>query len=113
MAEELRRRSAAKDSKESSSESDTDDLSTSEADSLLAEDPSSRHSQSSPPDPKYRPFIETIFGGRFASVIVCEECRGVNRLEEDFLDISLPIKGDDGKVKRVSLSLRCFSDVES
>lgn len=89
----------------SSSDADdsSDDLDSSEAESLLAEDPTYRLPSRPPPEPRFTPFIETIFGGKLASVIVCEECRGVNRIEEDFLDISLPIKGDDGaKVRRVS-----------
>lgn len=89
-------------SSDSSSSSD-EDVSSSEAESLLAEDPTYRLPARDPPPPRYTPFIDTIFGGKLASVIVCEECRGVSRIEEDFLDISLPIKGDDGKVRRVSL----------
>lgn len=100
VADELRRKAAG--SEGTSSESDSDDMETSEAESLLAEDPTYRLPRKHQRESRYTPFIETIFGGKLASVIVCEECRGVNRIEEDFLDISLPIKGDDGKVKRVS-----------
>ena len=84
-----------------SSDSDSDDLDTSEAESLLAEDPTYRLPVHPPPARRFTPFIDTIFGGKLASVIVCEECRGVSRIEEDFLDISLPLKSDEGKVKRV------------
>lgn len=106
VAEQLRRKAAmaageALSSSDSSSSSE-EDLSSSEAESLLAEDPTYRLPPRDPPPPRYTPFIDTIFGGKLASVIVCEECRGVSRIEEDFLDISLPIKGDDGKVRRVS-----------
>lgn len=90
----------------SSSESDSDDLDTSEAESLLAEDPTYRMPAHPLPAKKYTPFIDTIFGGKLASVIVCEECRGVSRIEEDFLDISLPLKSDEGKVKRVRTRLQ-------
>lgn len=114
VAEVLRRKAAlaagetlsSSESEESSS--DDDDMSSSEAESLLAEDPSYRLPPRDPPPPRYKPFIDTIFGGKLASVIVCEECRGVSRIEEDFLDISLPIKGDDGKVRRVS-TVACSS----
>ncbi|KAK9900033.1 cysteine proteinase [Cystobasidium minutum MCA 4210] len=104
VAEQLRRKAAmaageALSSSDSSSSSE-EDLSSSEAESLLAEDPTYRLPPRDPPPPRYTPFIDTIFGGKLASVIVCEECRGVSRIEEDFLDISLPIKGDDGKVRR-------------
>lgn len=85
----------------SSSESDSDDIATSEAESLLAEDPTYRMPTHPLLPKRYTPFIDTIFGGKLASVIVCEECRGVSRIEEDFLDISLPLKSDEGKVKRV------------
>jgi hypothetical protein len=109
VADELRRKAGG--SEVSSSESDSDDMQTSEAESLLAEDPTYRLPKKHQPESRYTPFIETIFGGKLASVIVCEECRGVNRIEEDFLDISLPIKGDDGKVKRVRY-FTCRENVE-
>jgi hypothetical protein len=97
-----------------SSDSESDDLDTSEAESLLAEDPTYRMPSHPPPSKRYTPFIDTIFGGKLASVIVCEECRGVSRIEEDFLDISLPLKSDEGKVKRVRpviTSLQASADV--
>lgn len=87
----------------SSSESDSDDLDSSEAESLLAEDEEYRAPPKPPQQPRYTPFIEKLFGGKLASVIVCEQCRGITRIEEDFLDISLPIKADDGKVRRVNV----------
>lgn len=82
--------------------SSEDDMSTSEAESLLEEDPTYRLPAKAAPAPRYTPFIESIFGGKLASVIVCEGCRGVARIEEDFLDLSLSIKSDDGKVRKVS-----------
>lgn len=108
IADQLRRKAAGSNeeiitsSESEGSSSSEDDLSSSEAESLLAEDPTYRLPTREPPPPRYTPFIDTIFGGKLASVIVCEECRGVSRIEEDFLDISLPIKSDDGKVRRVS-----------
>lgn len=86
----------------SDSSSSADELETSEAESLLAEDPTYRPAPRAPQPKRYTPFIDTLFGGKLASVIVCEECRGVSRIEEDFLDISLPLKSDDAKLKRVS-----------
>lgn len=106
VAEQLRRKAALAAgetlSSDTSSSEGEEDLSSSEAESILSEDPTYRLPPRDPPPPRYTPFIDTIFGGKLASVIVCEECRGVSRIEEDFLDISLPIKGDDGKVRRVS-----------
>ncbi|KAG6894286.1 hypothetical protein C0992_006724 [Termitomyces sp. T32_za158] len=38
---------------------------------------------------------DTIFGGKFASILVCRECKHVSTTYEDFNDISLSIKAED------------------
>lgn len=41
------------------------------------------------------PFVDALFGGLLASVVVCETCKSVSHTYEGFLDISLSMRGDD------------------
>ncbi|WWD16062.1 hypothetical protein CI109_100487 [Kwoniella shandongensis] len=46
------------------------------------------------------PFVDVLFGGSLASVVVCEKCKSVSHTYEGFLDISLSLKGDDPKPRK-------------
>lgn len=39
--------------------------------------------------------IDVIWGGRLASMVICEGCRHISHNYEDFLDISLPLRPED------------------
>lgn len=41
------------------------------------------------------PFVDVLFGGLLASVVVCETCKSVSHTYEGFLDVSLSMRGDD------------------
>ena len=86
-------------------------------------DPNAEQEPTPPPipeDERLRPFVDQIFGGKFASILVCEECKHVRAFSvslfnllivlqvshtyEDFMDVSLPIKPEEDKESKV-----CFS----
>ncbi|WVQ78395.1 hypothetical protein IAT38_000481 [Cryptococcus sp. DSM 104549] len=46
------------------------------------------------------PWVDVLFGGSLASVVVCEKCKAVSHTYEGFLDISLALKGDDPKPRK-------------
>lgn len=52
-----------------------------------------------PPPPggadKLESFVDMVFGGKFASILVCEKCKKVSLTYEDFNDLSLSIKPED------------------
>lgn len=41
------------------------------------------------------PFVDVLFGGLLASIVVCETCKSVSHTYEGFLDLSLSLRGDD------------------
>ncbi|KLT43666.1 hypothetical protein CC85DRAFT_226517, partial [Cutaneotrichosporon oleaginosum] len=41
------------------------------------------------------PFVDVLFGGLLASIVVCETCKSVSHTYEGFLDLSLSMRGDD------------------
>ncbi|BGP26857.1 ubiquitin carboxyl-terminal hydrolase 16/45 [Rhodotorula toruloides] len=43
---------------------------------------------------KLRPFVGSIFEGKLASFIICDECKNVSLTKEDFMDISLSLKDE-------------------
>ncbi|GAA5843435.1 hypothetical protein JCM9279_002102 [Rhodotorula babjevae] len=47
-----------------------------------------------------RPFVGSIFEGKLASFIICDECKNVSLTKEDFMDISLPLRDDAGNKMR-------------
>ncbi|GAA5869087.1 hypothetical protein JCM1840_000464 [Sporobolomyces johnsonii] len=49
---------------------------------------------------KMRPFVGSIFEGKLASFIICDECKNVSLTKEDFMDISLSLKDDTGNRMR-------------
>nr|XP_018263762.1 uncharacterized protein I303_03635 [Kwoniella dejecticola CBS 10117]OBR85920.1 hypothetical protein I303_03635 [Kwoniella dejecticola CBS 10117] len=53
-----------------------------------------------PQDERMIPFVDVLFGGSLASVVVCEKCKAVSHTYEGFLDISLSLKGDDPKPRK-------------
>ncbi|KAI0701960.1 hypothetical protein BC835DRAFT_1404423 [Cytidiella melzeri] len=55
-----------------------------------------RHSADSTPDEdKLVPFVDMIFGGKLASILVCDACKKISVTHEDFHDLSLSIKPED------------------
>ncbi|KAG6907813.1 hypothetical protein DXG01_007295 [Tephrocybe rancida] len=48
-----------------------------------------------PEEEKLATLSDMIFGGKFASILVCRECKHVSQTYEDFNDISLSIKAED------------------
>lgn len=79
----------------SSSESDTEsDESSDSSDDSSVEDERA--------GPKPRPFIETLFGGNLAGIIVCDECKQVSLNREEFMDISLSLKDEASRIRKVS-----------
>ncbi|GAA6063870.1 hypothetical protein JCM10212_003606 [Sporobolomyces blumeae] len=48
------------------------------------------------PKPKRRPFVGSIFEGKLASFIICDECKNVSLTKEDFMDLSLSLKDETG-----------------
>ncbi|KAG6853233.1 hypothetical protein C0991_005820 [Blastosporella zonata] len=48
-----------------------------------------------PEEEKLATLSDMIFGGKFASILVCRECKNVSQTYEDFNDISLSIKAED------------------
>ncbi|KAJ3197212.1 ubiquitin-specific protease ubp2 [Irineochytrium annulatum] len=59
-----------------------------------------------------RTFVDSIFGGKLVSSVVCDVCKTISYRFEEFLDISVPIVNDDKKpslgifaaMKRISRS---------
>ena len=55
-----------------------------------------RASASEPMDEdKLESFVDMLFGGQLASILVCEKCKKVSVTYEDFNDLSLSIKPED------------------
>lgn len=48
-----------------------------------------------PQDDKPVPFVDMLFGGKLASILVCQTCKRVSHTYEDFNDLSLSIKAED------------------
>ncbi|GBE89124.1 hypothetical protein SCP_1501270 [Sparassis crispa] len=64
---------------------------------------------------KLTSFVDLIFGGRLASILVCEKCKKISVTYEDFNDISLSIKPEDyvkdrrrDRLKKLAKKLRFF-----
>jgi hypothetical protein len=47
-------------------------------------------------------FVDLLFGGRLASMIVCGTCKSVSHTYEDFMDLSMSMPGEAPKEKKVS-----------
>ncbi|KAK7048441.1 ubiquitin carboxyl-terminal hydrolase [Favolaschia claudopus] len=50
---------------------------------------------SAPPEDAPIALADMIFGGKLASILVCQKCKHVSRTYEDFSDLSLSIKQED------------------
>ncbi|TDL19600.1 cysteine proteinase [Rickenella mellea] len=48
-----------------------------------------------PKDQRLTSFVDMVFGGQLASILVCDKCKKVSCIYEDFNDLSLPIKPED------------------
>ncbi|EIW55600.1 cysteine proteinase [Trametes versicolor FP-101664 SS1] len=64
-------------------------------------------------DDKLESFVDMLFGGQLASILVCERCKNVSITYEDFNDLSLSIKPEDyakgrkrDRIKRIARKLR-------
>lgn len=62
------------------------------------------------------PFVDMLFGGKLASILVCQACKHVSHTYEDFNDLSLSIKAEDyarerkrDKLKQLAKKLRNIS----
>ncbi|GAA5973137.1 hypothetical protein JCM11641_006287 [Rhodosporidiobolus odoratus] len=47
-----------------------------------------------------RPFVGSVFEGKLASFIICDECKTVSLTKEDFMDLSLSLKDEQGNKMR-------------
>ena len=73
-----------------------------------------RASASEPKDEdKLESFVDMLFGGQLASILVCEKCKKVSVTYEDFNDLSLSIKPEDyvkgrkrDRIKKIARRLR-------
>lgn len=71
----------------------------------------------SPPEEEtLAPFVDMLFGGKLASILVCQACKHVSHTYEDFNDLSLSIKAEDyarerkrDKLKQLAKKLRNIS----
>ncbi|KAI8986639.1 hypothetical protein BD414DRAFT_536564 [Trametes punicea] len=99
----------------SSQTSQPSSLSTSHSQQDLARQAS--RPQSQPPsregEEKLESFVDMLFGGQLASILVCEECKKVSVTYEAFNDLSLSIKPEDyvkdrkrDRIKRIARKLR-------
>ncbi|KAJ6508689.1 hypothetical protein C8R45DRAFT_449905 [Mycena sanguinolenta] len=61
-----------------------------------------RTSAPSAPPPEDAPIAlaELVFGGKLASILVCQKCKHVSQTYEDFSDLSLSLKQEDYHVKK-------------
>ncbi|KAJ7259529.1 hypothetical protein B0H12DRAFT_1108521 [Mycena haematopus] len=64
--------------------------------------PKKRRRTSTSPSPEDAPIAlaEMIFGGKLASILVCQKCKHVSQTYEDFSDLSLSLKQEDYHVKK-------------
>lgn len=54
-------------------------------------------------------FVDMVFGGQLASILVCEKCKKVSCTYEDFNDLSLSIKAEDYEKARKRDRLRSLA----
>ncbi|KAG1741457.1 peptidase C19, ubiquitin carboxyl-terminal hydrolase 2 [Suillus paluster] len=69
-----------------------------------------------PEEDTLAPFVDMLFGGKLASILVCQACKHVSHTYEDFNDLSLSIKAEDyarerkrDKLKQLAKKLRNIS----
>ncbi|OSD02684.1 cysteine proteinase [Trametes coccinea BRFM310] len=61
----------------------------------LAQEPQPQQSNAREEEEKLQSFVDMLFGGQLASILVCEKCKKVSVTYEDFNDLSLSIKPED------------------
>ncbi|KAJ3102467.1 mannosyltransferase [Phlyctochytrium planicorne] len=49
------------------------------------------------PFPQQQTFVDSVFGGKLLSAVVCDGCKNVSYRFEDFLDLSVPILSEERK----------------
>ncbi|KAF8158882.1 hypothetical protein K438DRAFT_327171 [Mycena galopus ATCC 62051] len=59
-----------------------------------------RRTSALPPEDAPMALAEMIFGGKLASILVCQKCKHVSQTYEDFSDLSLSLKQEDYHVKK-------------
>ncbi|GAA6007104.1 hypothetical protein JCM10207_001509 [Rhodosporidiobolus poonsookiae] len=89
---------SAEEEVESESESETDSSDSSSGDE--AESESEEQKRVRRRKRTMRPFVGSIFEGKLASFIICDECKNVSLTKEDFMDLSLSLKDDNGNRMR-------------
>lgn len=62
-----------------------------------------------PEEERLASFVDMVFGGRLASILVCEKCKKVSCTYEDFNDLSLSIRAEDYEKARKRDRLRSFA----
>ena len=62
-----------------------------------------------PPDDALLSFVDMLFGGKLASILVCQACKHVSHTYEDFSDLSLSIKPEDYVRERKRDRLKQFA----
>ncbi|GAA5959948.1 hypothetical protein JCM21900_001436 [Sporobolomyces salmonicolor] len=93
--------SAEADDEDRGNESDASSASSSSSSSSSTdEDGESEDEGAGERKGKMRPFVGSIFEGKLASFIICDECKNVSLTKEDFMDISLSLKDDTGNRMR-------------
>jgi ubiquitin carboxyl-terminal hydrolase 16/45 len=60
-----------------------------------AKEPELLTSDKIPEEERLRAFTDMLFGGSLASILVCDSCKKVSVTQEDFNDLSLPIKPEE------------------
>ncbi|OBZ78363.1 Ubiquitin carboxyl-terminal hydrolase 16 [Grifola frondosa] len=62
------------------------------------------------PEDKLESFVDMLFGGRLASILVCEKCKKISVTHEEFNDLSLSIKPEDYVKARKRDRIRKLAD---
>ncbi|GAA5995963.1 uncharacterized protein JCM10292_004858 [Rhodotorula paludigena] len=90
----------ASDADGEDSESESDDASSSSSSESEDEVDETALTERQRKQRKLRPFVGTIFEGKLASFIICDECKNVSSTTEDYMDLSLPLKDETGNRMR-------------
>lgn len=67
------------------------------------------HQPATPADDQLLSFVDMLFGGKLASILVCQACKHVSHTYEDFSDLSLSIKPEDYVRERRRDKLKQFA----
>ncbi|KAN0085898.1 hypothetical protein V8E55_007032 [Tylopilus felleus] len=69
----------------------------------------SQHPNSPKPADELSSFVDMLFGGKLASILVCQACKHVSHTYEDFSDLSLSMKPEDYVRERKRDKLKQFA----